>query len=317
MTGTPDLPAVTFVIPAYNATATIERCLRSALRQRRVDKRIVVVDHASTDGTGDLVQHLAEEHAEIESVPLTRKATDRKSPSRPLNEGFAAALRGRSAPAERSWIFRLDADDLLAGDEVIADQLSAGGYRELVMATLVFFDERERSAYEYGPRSHRRTLHGLPGRDIYAVTHHATAIRTDLLDSLAGDLPLYDETLETGEDLGVTCRLLRALGGDESRFAFVSKPYCYKALDEATITGSLPLRRVWASHRKLLRDHPEMSRFAVARGLAELALGRVTSESFARRGLQLLAGHNGEYRAVDYDIVANRLAELAGTVSSR
>jgi glycosyltransferase involved in cell wall biosynthesis len=270
-----------------------------------------VVDHGSTDGSLEMVRDFAACHPKVELVPLTRTAADRKSPSRPLNEGIAVALRKALGPTCREWLFRLDADDVLVTDEVGADLIREGGYRALIMATVIFFDQRTRSAYEYGPRRGYRTLRRLPGRDVYAVAHHATAMRLDLLSTAARAAPLYDEGLETGEDLGATCRLLRELRGDESRFAFVAMPYCYKKLDAATITGSLPLRRVWASHRKLLRDHRELAAFAVIRGLAELALSRLVGETLARRSLQHLAGRNGEYRAVDFGRVARRLKELA------
>jgi glycosyltransferase involved in cell wall biosynthesis len=305
-----ELPAVTFVIPVYNAAGTLTRCVRSAVRQRGLAKRIVLVDHASTDGSTTLAGELAGRFDEVELVPLSRLPSDRRSPSRPLNVGIAEALKHHSGQRDRSWVLRLDSDDVLAHDDVVAEQLEAGGYRQLVMATLVFFDERAATAYEYGPRLNHRTLAGLPGRDVYAVAHHSTAMRADLLAGLAGEAAPYDETLETGEDLGVTCQLIRALGGDQSRFAFVANPYCYKALDDGTITSSLPLRRVWRSHRKLVRDHPELATFAVLRGLAEAALTRVIGEGPARRCLQHLAGRNGHYRAVDFELVAERVRQL-------
>lgn len=299
------------VVPVHNAAATLERCLSSALRQEEIDKRIIVVDHESTDGSVGLVARLAGRFPEIELIRLTRGPHDRKSPSRPLNAAMDAVLRHADPSRERSWVVRLDADDVLTGDRVIADQLRAGRYRRMVMATLVFFDEARRTAYEYGPRLGHRDLRTLPGRDLYAVAHHATMVRMDLLERALAAGRLYDEHLETGEDLGATCRLVRSLDGDASQFAFVPAPYCYKALADTTITGSLPLRRAAAAHVRLLRDNPEITRFAIVRGLAELSLGRLVGESAARRSLQRLAGRNGHYEAVPFDDVAARLANLA------
>ncbi|MGY1865241.1 glycosyltransferase family 2 protein [Nocardia gipuzkoensis] len=303
------LPTAVFVIPVYNRAATLRRCVVSALRQRGVTVRVVLVDHGSSDGTAALAAELARAHPEVVVVSLRRGPQEVASPSRPLNEGIGAALR-LVEDAEHTWIFRLDADDFLTSDTIIAEQLDEGGLREVIMATLTFFDQEARTAYEYGPRLTHRTLAGLPGRDVYAVAHHATAMRADLLRSIWPPEGLYDPVLETGEDLGVTCRIVRAMAGDETKFSFVPAAYCYKGLARETITGSLPLRRVWKSHRKLLRDCPELGWFAVLRGLAELGLSRVVGEGAARPLLQHCAGRNGHYQAVDYAQVQARMSAL-------
>jgi hypothetical protein len=245
----------------------------------------------------------------VHVVSLQRLPDEVRSPSRPLNAGVRFAVEATGDPG-RTWVFRLDSDDFLASDDVLAAQLEAGGHRELIMATLVFFEPAIGGAIDYGPRPRHRTLAGLPGRDVYAVAHHATAMRVDLLRAVCPQGPLYDPVLETGEDLGVTCRLVAALGRDDHRFAFVENPYCYKELADETITGSLPLRRVLRSHRKLLRDHRNLSRFIIYRGLAELALGRVLGEKPARVLLQHVAGRNGHYRNVEYGLVQRRITEL-------
>lgn len=305
----PAAPLAVFVIPVYNSAASLARCVTSALRQKGIGVRVVVVDHGSADATPAVAADLAARHPEVEVVTLARTPDEAKSPSRPLNAGMRRALELALRP-DRTWVFRLDVDDFIAADTAVADQLRAGEHRELIMATLTFFDPRRCTAFEYGPRLRHRTLAGLPGRDVWAVAHHSTAMRADLLTAVWPQGDLYDPMLETGEDLGVTCRLLRALDGDESRFAFVPAPYCYKGLAKETITGSLPLGRVLASHKRLLRDHREIAVVAVLRGLAETWLSRLVGEALARRSLQHLAGRNGHYRAVPYADVARRMNEL-------
>jgi len=71
---------ISVVIPVYNEAATVER-LVERVRERGIASEIVLVDDASQDGTGEILDRLAEQHAE---VSLHRH---------PRNRGKGAALR--------------------------------------------------------------------------------------------------------------------------------------------------------------------------------------------------------------------------------
>ncbi|MBN2770871.1 MAG: glycosyltransferase [Spirochaetes bacterium] len=51
-------PLVTVIIPAYNAENTIEKSLRSILNQTWTDIELIIVDDASTDTTGEIIQKI-------------------------------------------------------------------------------------------------------------------------------------------------------------------------------------------------------------------------------------------------------------------
>lgn len=93
-------PLVTVVIAAWNAAATLERAVRSALAQT-VPVEVVVVDDASSDGTAAAAGRLA---AGDTRLKLLRQKQ---------NLGPAAARNRAIAASHAPWIAVLDADDFM------------------------------------------------------------------------------------------------------------------------------------------------------------------------------------------------------------
>ncbi len=91
---------VSVIVPAYNAAATIERCLASVQAQSCPDWELLVVDDASTD---DTVQKIAAQAATDSRIRLLRNTANSGMPAVPRNLGIAEA-RGR-------FLAFLDADD--------------------------------------------------------------------------------------------------------------------------------------------------------------------------------------------------------------
>ena len=90
------MPALSFLIPAFNAASTLESTLRSALAQNITDSEFLIIDDGSTDGTRALAEKLAAQDSRIRVL------------SQP-NAGAAAGLNH----ARGTFIQFLDADDLL------------------------------------------------------------------------------------------------------------------------------------------------------------------------------------------------------------
>jgi glycosyltransferase involved in cell wall biosynthesis len=99
---------VSVVIPAWNAAATIERAVRSALMGLGDEGEIVIVDDGSTDGTADVVTRLAAGDRRVRLVPS------------PANEGASAARNRALAAASGTWLTFLDADDRFIGSGLAA-----------------------------------------------------------------------------------------------------------------------------------------------------------------------------------------------------
>ncbi len=74
-------PAVTVVIPAYNAARTIAPCLAACLAQDYPDVEVIVVDDGSTDGTARIVR----------AYPVRYIRQDNAGPATARNRGWRAA----------------------------------------------------------------------------------------------------------------------------------------------------------------------------------------------------------------------------------
>lgn len=106
---------LSFIVPAHNVGAYVDRCLKSLL-QPGADVEVLVIDDASTDGTPAMLRREAERDRRIRVI--THEA--RRGPGHARNTGLALA----TAP----YVWFVDADDwLLDGAlEVVLDRLRDG-----------------------------------------------------------------------------------------------------------------------------------------------------------------------------------------------
>lgn len=95
-------PRVTVVVPCYNYGRYLSDCLGSILAQPGVDVDVVLVDDASTDGSGDVAEQLAGMDPRITLVRHAR------------NAGHIATYNDGLDRAEGDYLVLLSADDLLA-----------------------------------------------------------------------------------------------------------------------------------------------------------------------------------------------------------
>jgi cellulose synthase/poly-beta-1,6-N-acetylglucosamine synthase-like glycosyltransferase len=96
----PAAPAVSVIVPAYNAQERLERCLDSLLRQSLAAIEIVVVDDGSVDGTAAICERYAALHANLVHV-------------RQANGGCSKARNTGLALARGQFVGFCDADDFV------------------------------------------------------------------------------------------------------------------------------------------------------------------------------------------------------------
>jgi teichuronic acid biosynthesis glycosyltransferase TuaG len=91
---------VSIVMPAFNASNTIEKSIESVLNQFYKDWELIVINDGSTDNTGEIVKRFIKKEKRIRLI--TRKK----------NIGCALARDDGIKASNGRWIAFLDADDL-------------------------------------------------------------------------------------------------------------------------------------------------------------------------------------------------------------
>ena len=94
---------VAFVIPAFNAAATLDEAVASVVDQTDSRWELIVVDDGSSDGTAGIAEKWAKKDGRISLI-------------RQENSGASAARNAGLRAARSEWIVFLDSDDWLAPD---------------------------------------------------------------------------------------------------------------------------------------------------------------------------------------------------------
>lgn len=98
-----DKPLVSIIIPLYNASPFISKCLESAINQTWPQKEIIVVDDGSTDNSFEIAKTYQSKSVQIHQQQ---------------NKGASAARNLGLVHAKGDYIQFLDADDFLSDNKI-------------------------------------------------------------------------------------------------------------------------------------------------------------------------------------------------------
>lgn len=183
-------PAVSVVMPVYNASRWLRDALDSVLHQTFAALELIAIDDGSNDGSPQLLEAAARADPRVRVV-------------RQPHQGIVAAMNHGLAEARAPLMARLDADDLahVTRLERQAEFLRQHPEVGIVGAWAIEIDEAGRVRGRRTPEADPRALKQLLRRT-NPMIHSAVMARTELMRRLGGYRPAF----QTAEDYDLWCR---------------------------------------------------------------------------------------------------------------
>jgi glycosyltransferase involved in cell wall biosynthesis len=182
-------PAVSVIIPAYNAEKTIDRTIKSVRAQDFLNLEIIIVDDGSTDKTADVARRHADEDARISVI-------------RQKNLGVAEARNTGWRHAKCDLIAFIDADDLWSSTKITKQVRAIENGSEIVGLVYCYFAR-------------------IDNDDNITETWDETPHEGDVLDQL-----LLQNFVGNGSTMLVTRKALEAAGGFDIRLRAAGAEGC-------------------------------------------------------------------------------------------
>lgn len=138
------MPEVSVIIPMYNNEKFAEKCIRSVMEQSFRDLEILVINDGSTDGSGEILERLAEEDARIRLMVQE-------------NAGVSAARNRGLDAAEGTYVVFVDGDDYLGKDYIKnLYEFAAAHNTDLLICGLTYVDQEGTVIRRLIPGEYRR-----------------------------------------------------------------------------------------------------------------------------------------------------------------
>lgn len=185
------MPAITVLIPARNAEATLAETLESLVAQTWRDFDVLLVDDASTDNTRAVADSFASRLA-VRVLALT------------VNAGVAGALNQGLAQIGSPYVARIDADDLALPTRLAQqhDYLQAHPPIDVCSTALELFYPAGGQASQFLTKPAGDAAIKTALVQYCALSHPACLLRRRFFD----DVGMFDTAMDFAEDYDLWCR---------------------------------------------------------------------------------------------------------------
>ncbi len=200
--------SVTFVVPFYNAAATLETCLRSLQEQDAPQWTCLCVDDGSTDDGANIVRRFMEKDGRFSLL-------------RQENQGVAEARNRGMDKVEGSYLSFVDADDCLLPHAVSSFYEAAKNAPDVVVGNILHVDRKGASPFYSHLEEKAETLSSL--LELFCLQYiHAKFYRTAFLRENGVRFPalhVYEDEYFTTEVL-LKAEKIETVGSPLYRYCF-------------------------------------------------------------------------------------------------
>lgn len=185
------MPAVSVVLPVYNAEKYLQQAVTSIVRQTFTDFELILMNDGSTDSSGEIIADFAAKDSRIRTVSRQ-------------NKGLIATLNEGLAIARAPLVARMDADDVAMPQRFALQVAEMNKRPDLVLlgSAIVLIDSEGRCGRKINyPRGKDLIEHFLWGSPF---AHPAVMMRKKAVLDSGGYCPLFKQ----GQDYDLWLRLL-------------------------------------------------------------------------------------------------------------
>ena len=230
---------LSIIVPVYQVKSTLPRCLDSVIRQSFRDWQLILVDDASTDGSGQICDKYVRQERRIQVVHLKR------------NAGLSAARNAGIEKAKGDYITFIDSDDYIADDtlKLLMELLTIHpDYDILEYPVYEHYESRQRHMLHFNRREYDdKWAYWLEGKGYQHTYAWNKIYRRDLVRNLRFPVGRHFEDVYFMTQILKRCRLIATT--DVGLYY-----YCYNPdgiTQNATARG---LTDLLAAHIKVLND---------------------------------------------------------------
>lgn len=235
-------PLVSVIVPAYNRAHLLKRCIDSVLGQTYKNIELILIDNASSDNTGEIIQQINDDRLKYFRLKVNRGASGGR------NEG----LRHASG----DYVIFLDSDDEFLPDK-IKESVSAleNADEKFGVVYSGYWEIDLKGKKTYMPEEHNR----LQGNLNRQLLHHGFITCPSLIRRAVFDkVEPFDEKLKHLDDWDLWIRI-----SFYYHFLFIDKPLHVVYVQPDSISLNLPnmleaRKRYLEKYGQIIKNDPEM-----------------------------------------------------------